>query len=199
LPSDSLPRTPRHRIAVSARFAYRLGDAGRTIPPAPGYGVAGTYEYSYAQPTPTLELALGVDFSTDRFATAEKGITATESGATTSYNSTRVILESAFLLTHTVAVRVGPARPFLTLGAGLGIGDLESVDPTYKPGTLRDTQLLGRAAAGIDVVVTRIWRASLRVDYTALRRVDPLLTDAGLSLPVFGDMLEVNLGLVYRF
>ena len=196
--ADSPNRQARHRIAVSPRFAYRLGAAGSTISPAAGYGVGGTFEWTYARPAAEIELALGVDFSSDRFATGERGIT-TQSGTPAPYDSTRVIIESAFVLTHTVAFPVGPVRPFLTLGAGLGFGDLESVAQAYQPGSLRDAQLLGRVSVGFDVVVSRIWFATLRADYTTVRRVDPLVTTGGLTLPVFGDLIDINLGLAYRF
>jgi hypothetical protein len=195
---DGPPAKPRHRIAVMPRFAYRLGDAGRAISPAAGYGVGGTYEWTYARASREIELALGLDFSSDRFATAEQGLS-TQSGVATPYDSTRLIIESTFVLTHTVAFPVGPVRPFLTLGAGIGFGDLESVAPAYRPGSLHDRQLLGRAAVGLDVIVTRIWFATLRADYTAVRRADPLRLDAGGSLSVFGDVLDINVGLAYRF
>lgn len=195
---DGPPLKTRHRIAVAPRFAYRLGDAGRSISPAAGYGVGGTFELTYAYPARQVELALGLDFASDRFATAEEGVTF-QSGGATSYGSTRLILESTFVLTHTIAFPAGPVRPFLTVGGGVGFGDLESVAPLYKPGTLQDRQLLGRVAVGIDVVVTRIWFATLRVDYTAVRRTDRLVLAAGGELAVFGDLLDISLGLAYRF
>jgi hypothetical protein len=195
---DGPPLKTRHRIAVAPRFAYRLGDAGRTISPAAGYGVGGTFEWTYARPARQVELALGVDFASDRFATAERGVT-TQSGNAVPYDSTRLINESTFVLTHTVAFPAGPVRPFLTVGGGIGFGDFESIEVRYRPGSLQDRQLLGRVALGIDVVVTRIWFATLRVDYTAVRRTDRLLVESGGRLAVFGDLLDINLGLAYRF
>lgn len=198
LAADSLPRPSRHRVVVAGRFAYRLGDAGRAVTPAAGYGVGGGYEFTYATVARVLDLAVGIAFSSDRFATSEKGLT-TQSGMTTTYDSTRVIQESAFLLTQTAAVRLGPVRPFVTLGVGLGVGNLDSVDPTYAPGTLRDAQLLAGGAAGLDVVIGRVWCVTLRGAYTTVQRADPLRTRDGRTLRVFGDQLDVDLGLVYRF
>ena len=195
---DGVPSKARHRLAVAPRVAYRLGEAGRAISPAAGYGVGGTYEWTYARASREVELALGLDFGTDRFATAEQGVS-TQSGVATSYGSTRLIIESTFVLTHTVAFPAGPVRPFLTVGAGIGFGDLDSVAELYRPGTLHDRQLLGRVAAGIDVIVSRIWFATLRADYTAVRRTDPLRLSAGGELPVFGDLLDISVGLAYRF
>jgi hypothetical protein len=196
--TDTLPHPSRHRVVVAARFAYRLGEAGRAVGPAAGYGVGGGYEFTYATLARTLDLALGVAFSSDRFATSEKGLT-TQSGMTIPYDSTRVIQESAFLLTQTAAVRLGPVRPFVSVAVGLGVGDLDSVDPTYAPGTLRDAQLLAGGAAGLDVVIGRVWSATLRAAYTTVHRADPLRTVDGRTLAVFGDQLDVDLGLVYRF
>lgn len=195
---DGAPTGPRHRIAFAPRFAYRLGDAGKAITPSAGYGVGGTFDWTYVRPAPEIELTIGVDFGSDRFGTSEQGVSL-QAGTATPYASTRLILESTFVLTHTVAFHAGPIRPFLALGAGVGFGDLTSVAPAYKPGTLQDRQLLGRVSVGLDIVVTSIWFATLRADYTAVRRADPLVLETGGELPVFGDLLDINLGLAYRF
>ena len=47
--------------------------------------------------------------------------------------------------------------------------------------------------------MTRVWRASLRLDYTAVRLADRIPTVSGTTVPAFVDLLDVNLGLVYRF
>jgi len=203
LPPDFAPRTARHRVAVSARFAYRLGSAAEETGPHAGFGFGGTYEYTYATAASRLELALGTDFSLDRFGSDEKG-TLTEGGVVTTYDATRVILQNTFLLVHTAAANLGPARPFVTVGAGLGVGNLQTVSPTFttmvgSSTSFHDLQFLARASAGVDVVVTRVWRASLRVDYTAVRLADGIPTVSGTTLPAFVDLLDVNLGLVYRF
>jgi len=203
LPPDFAPRNARHRVAVSARFAYRLGSAAEEVGGHAGFGVGGTYEYTYAKAASRLELALGTDFSLDRFGSSEKGTLTEEGGVVTTYDATRVILQNAFLLVHTVAAALGPARPFITVGAGLGVGNLQTVSPSFTvTGTstsFHDLQFLARASAGVDVVVTRVWQASLRVDYTAVRLADDVATVSGTTLPAFVDLLDVNLGLVYRF
>jgi len=203
LPPDFAPRATRHRVAVSPRFAYRLGAAAEEVGAHVGFGVGGTYEYIYATAASRLELALGTDFSLDRFGSAEKG-TLTEGGVVTTYDATRVILENAFLLVHTAAANLGPARPFVTIGAGLGVGNVQTVSPSFATTTssstsFHDLQFLARVSAGLDVVVTRVWRASLRLDYTAVRLADRIPTVTGATLPAFVDLLDVSLGLVYRF
>ena len=79
--SDALAHGARHQLAFGARFAYRLGDAGKAISPAAGYGVVGSYYFTYARLGDAVDLSLGVDFSSDRFATGEQGMGG--NGATT--------------------------------------------------------------------------------------------------------------------
>lgn len=196
--SDSGPRAGRHRIAISPRFAYRLGDAGDTVKPAAGYGIAGTFDFTYARPDEVMDLAVGVDFSSDRFAIGEQGMTA-QAGVPATFASTRVISDNNFVVTHTVAFRVDPVRPFFALGAGVGVGYFDSVATEYRPGYERDTHLLGRASMGLDILVTEVWGVTVRGDYTFVRRAAPFVTEGGQSLPLFGDLLDVNLGGVYRF
>jgi hypothetical protein len=197
--SDSLARGGRHRIAIAPRFAYRLGAAGRSIPPAAGYGVVGTFDFTYARPNDILELTLGVDFSSDRFATTEQGATTQAGGEPATYASTRVISENSFILAQTFACRVGAVRPFVTLGVGAGFGYFDSVAVAYRPGHERDTQLLGRASVGLDILVSEIWGLTVRGDYTAARYTAPFVTETGQSLPLFGDVLDINVGALYRF
>jgi hypothetical protein len=196
--SDSGDVTGRHRVAISARFAYRLGDAGRAVTPAAGYGIAGTYDFAYARPDDVIELAVGVDFSSDRFATGEQGVS-TQVGVAATFSSTRVISENNFVLTHTVAFRVAPVRPFFALGAGVGVGYFDSVATAYRPGYERDTHFLGRASLGLDLRVTEVWSITLRGDYTFVRGASAFMTEGGLALPLFGDVLDINLGAAYRF
>ena len=193
------PRQHRRRGEVRPRFADRLGDAGRAVTPAAGFGIGGGYELTYARPAPHLDLAVGVDFSFERFATGETGTTTTSDGGMQMYDTTRLITETTFLLTQAAGVSIGPFRPYVALGAGLGVGYLSSVAAEFLPGSLRDTQLLGRGSVGLDAELGRTWSASLRVDYTAVRAQSSLVTQDGRTLPVFGDLLDIGLGAVYRF
>jgi len=201
--SDSPLRSGRHHLAFGARFAYRLGDAGKAISPAAGYGVVGSYYFTYARVGDAVDLALGVDFSSDRFATGEQGMGG--NGATVvAYSSTRVLSENDFLLEQMFALAAGPVRPFATLGLGVGIGSFESVDPRFTSpnstkGSETDTHLLGRAALGLDVPVGSGWAVRLRGNYTAVRRAAPFVTGMGQTLPLFGDLLDIDVQAVYRF
>jgi hypothetical protein len=210
---------PRHRISVMPRFAYRLGDAGQSVTPAPGFGVGGTIEISYlrlgpgtglgstatgsfarpqAGPYAVWEAALGIDFAHDRFAISEQG-SVTVDGMLETFASTRVLSETSFVLVHTVAARVGRVRPYLTLGGGLGIGYFDSAASELRPGTARDAHVLGRVSLGFDVTFAHSWNAAIRADYTAVRGASPLVTDAGRSLTIFGDLFDLGAGIAYRF
>jgi len=207
--SDTLARSGRHRVAFGLRFAYRLGDAGQAISPAAGYGIAGSYGFTYARVAEALELSAGVDFSSDRFATGEQGTTMNDSGpmnssATVNYGSTRVLSENDFILGQTFAFRSGPIRPFVTLGVGVGIGSFETVDPRFTPpqktsGSETDTHLLGRGALGFDIAIGPSWAVCVRGNYTAVRHAAPYASGAGPILPLFGDLLDIDLQAVYRF
>jgi len=201
--SDSPARSGRHHLAFGARFAYRLGDAGQAISPAAGYGVVGSYDFTYARVGEAVDLSLGLDFSSDRFATGEQGMGG-NNAALVAYDSTRVLSENDFLLVHTFALAAGPVRPFATLGLGLGIGSFESVAPQFRSpnsskGSETDTHLLGRGTLGVEVPVGSGWAVRLRGDYTAVRRAAPFVTATGQTLPLFGDLLDIDVQAVYRF
>lgn len=198
----AVARRQRHRVAVMPRFSYRLGDAGQAVSPAPGFGVGGTFERVYLRLAPSrslrAEATLGVDFAHDRFATGEQGTVVVGTMPRT-FGATRVISETSFILIHTVALRAGRVRPYVTVGGGLGVGYFNSVAMEFDPGSARDAHLLGRATAGVDVAVKRAVQVSLRVDYTAVRGVTRFVTSDGRSLPVFGDLFAIAMGIAYHF
>jgi hypothetical protein len=123
---------------------------------------------------------------------------------TVNYGSTRVVSENNFLLAQTFAVPFGPVRPFATLGVGLGIGSFETVNPQLIPADRTssgetDTHLLGRGTLGADIAVGPAWAVRLRGDYTAVCRAAPFVTGTGQRLPLFGDLLDIDVQAVYRF
>ena len=201
--SDTPAHGGRHQLAFGARFAYRLGDAGQAISPAAGYGVVGGYSFTYVRVGDAVDLSLGVDFSSDRFATGEEGMGG-NGAAVVSYSSTRVLSENDFLLEQTFALAAGAVRPFATLGIGVGIGSFESVAPQFRSpdsskGSETDAHALGRAALGLDVPAGSGWAVRLRGNYTAVRRAAPFVTATGQTLPLFGDLLDIDVQAVYRF
>lgn len=206
-PAPYAPATPpRARIAVAPRFAYRLGDAGRTISPAAGFGVGGTVEVAYLrgqtrgdpQAESPWEAAVGLDFGFDWFATSETGTVIVE-GIARTFGATRVVSETSFVLVHTVAARWRQVRPFLTVGGGMGLGYFDSVTTALLPGTASDTHLLGRGLVGVDVALAPLWGVTVRADYTAVRSASPFRTADGRTLALFGDLFDLGVGFAYRF
>jgi hypothetical protein len=206
-PVGEVRRTRRQRrIAVMPRFAYRLGDAGRAVTPAPGFGIGGNIEIAYLRwgggtdmgTSVGFAAALGLDFSHDRFATSEHGVVIID-GMSETFGATRVISETSFVLVHTVAAEMDHVRPYFTLGAGFGLGYFDSAAPDLKPGTAKGAHLLGRASIGVDVKITAVWSLCIRADYTSVRGAAPLVTDDGRRLLIFGDLLDMGVGIVYRF
>ena len=190
-------RAPRRRVALMPRFAYRLGEAGRAVTPAPGYGLAGTIEIAYLRSPVGIEGLLGIDFSYDRFAAGEVGVV--NDGMVRMFGYTRVISETSFILVHTAAVAVGPVRPYFTIGGGLGLGYFDSAAMELRPGSARDAHFLGRASLGMDVTLGRTWSVAIRGDYTAVRGISPFVTSDGRPLALFGDLFGLGAGVAYRF
>ncbi len=189
---------PRHRVALLPRFAYRLGEAGRTVTPAAGFGLAGTIEIAYLRAAAGLEAAVGIDFAYDRFAADEQGSTPVD-GQEIRFGATRVVSETSFILVHTATASVGPVRPYLTIGGGLGLGYFGSAALDLRPGSARDTHLLGRVSLGVDIILNRAAYLALRADYTSVQNVSPFVTEDGRRLAVFGDLFNLGAGVAYRF
>ena len=190
---------PRHRLAVSVRFALRLGDAADAISPRAGFALGGAYEWRYLR-WRALELGLGLDFAHYRFSTSEQGSVIDDTtGMVEPFGATRVISETTFVALQTLGARFGRARPYLGAGAGVGFGYFDSVAAELAPGTLQGADPLVRATAGLDVRLTATWTITLRADYTHVVGPDELHTDAGAVLPVFGDLFDAGAGLVFGF
>lgn len=196
---DSARAGARHRIAVMPRYSYRLSSSGRAVTPSSGFGIGGTVETTYLRIAAGLEAAWGVDFSHDRFSSSEVGTVSVDNNQTATFRAPRVTSETSFVLVHTVAARAGRLRPYLTVGAGLGLGYFDSAALELQPGSARDAHALGRLALGVDVTVARDWCASMRAEYTAVRGVGVWTTDAGERLALFGDLFGIGAGIAYRF
>ncbi len=192
---DAWRQGPRHRIAVMPRYVHRLSGPGLAVTPSSGFGIAGTIEIAYLRAVAGLEAALGIDFSYDRFASGEVASVAFDSMPKTF----RVTSETSFVLVHTASARVGRMRPYLSVGAGVGIGYFDSAAPELNPGTANDAHALGRVSAGLDMTMARVWSASIRADYTAVRGISSLVTSTGDRLALFGDLFGLGAGLAYRF
>jgi hypothetical protein len=149
-------------------------------------------EFDYFRTPGGAEAALGFDFGFDLFQGHDHRIS--PAGGTTP-----VLSETTFLLVHTGAVHLGLVRPFLSVGGGIGLGYFDSVDPTLQPGTDRQTHLLGRVSLGLDVAVWAQLIATIRADYTAVRGTSSFQTNQGGPVILFGDIVDLGVGIAYRF
>jgi hypothetical protein len=192
------PSRSRFDLAIVPRFAVRLGQPADAVSPALGFALAGTFEVRYAAVAPLLELGLALEFSHHRFATGETGVVI-RNGVEEAFGSTRTVLETSFLVAQVLAARLGRVRPHLLVGAGIGLGHFDSAAREFAPGTANDTQLIARAAVGVDVALVGAMSLTVRSSYTAVRATRRLETETGASLPLFGDLFDVGVGVVYSF
>lgn len=198
--AGSLSRTVpgRGRIAVAPRLAVRVGHADKTMFPTAGIGLGGTLEFDYFRTAGGWGAAFGIDFGFDRFRGDDHRMIAVRDEPHVLVTS-RVLSETTFLLVHTGAIQLGLIRPYLTVGGGIGLGYFDSLDPTLQPGTDRQTHLLGRVSLGLDIAVWSPLLATIRADYTAVHGISSFQTDQGRTVILFGDVVDLGVGIAYRF
>lgn len=199
-PTGSVSQTGsgRGRIAVAPRLALRVGHADKTVFPTGGIGLGGTLEFDYFRTAGGWEAALGIDFGFDRFRGDDHRMIAVRDEPHVVVTS-RVLSETTFLLVHTGAIQLGLVRPYLTVGGGIGLGYFDSLDPTLQPGTDRQTHLLGRVSLGLDIAVWSPLLATIRADYTAVHGISSFQIDQGRTVILFGDVVDLGVGIAYRF
>jgi hypothetical protein len=194
--AGAAPADPRFRLSVLPRLARRLGEAARAVSPAWGFGIGGGFDWRYLAAGEPMALAVGVDFAYFRFATDEVVTIDLGGGMERTVASTRVLSETTFLATHSVTLALGRTRPFLTVGAGLGLGYFDSIVAELRPSSSSEAHLLGRVTAGVDVFPRRTVGLTLLAGYTV---VSAFGSYDDRSPKVFGDLLDLGAGLVYRF
>lgn len=199
-PSPSPPPPPLHSaLGVSIQLAHRVAEGGASLDPYWGFSIAGRYERRLLAAATGLELGAAVDFSFQRFATGVVGSTMIAPGMEMTFDGTRLVTATTFALLPTVALQLGPVRPFASGGVGIGIGYFSSPEVDLRPGTETAVQPLARGSVGVDVAISSTSAVTLRADYThAFTRPD-FVTDTGQTFSLFGDLFDVGLGLLLRF
>ena len=109
------------------------------------------------------------------------------------------LMETTFAVLPTVAHRWGRARPFAGAGVGVGVGFFSSQNLEPTPQSGHAVQPLARGGVGVDVALSDTSAVTLRADYTHTFTRPQLVTDAGHSYAVFGDLFNVGIGLLLRF
>ncbi len=119
-------------------------------------------------------------------------------GQEQTFPSQRVISQTSFALTQTVAWRQGRVRPFAQVGVGFAVSYFSTPELTFRPGTFDAVQPLGRGTVGLDVGITQAIAISARAGYT-LVFTHPAYTPGTTSYSFLGDSLDVDLGVVLPF
>jgi hypothetical protein len=105
-----------------------------------------------------------------------------------------------FALLHTAALVVGPVRPFLAFGGGLGLAHFSTLELELAPGEVRTTRPLLLGALGLDVAVIRDeTRVGLELDGTYLIRTPGFTAPDGQPRKIFGPRLALALWLRQAF
>jgi hypothetical protein len=186
-------------LGVAARFAYRRAPEGEALSPAAGFSLGATYQRRYLTLRDRVGLGVAVDLFYDHFAadvqTAEpiNGVVASPPDAQ------RVISQTSFAALQTVALDAGPAVVWVGGGVGVTIASLSTPEVALAPGSLSALQPLARAAVGVELTVAARTALVVRADLTHPFTHPTLTTTKGDTVRPFGELLDVGLGLLYRF
>ena len=189
---------PDNIVGVYAGWGHRLGSEAQTVGPTNGISVGGTYQRRYLTLLGNLELGAGLDFFYDKYQTDVTGSMTVAPGQEQTFPSQRVISQTSFALTQTVAWRQGRVRPFAQVGVGFAVSYFSTPEITFRPGSFDAVQPLGRGTVGLDVGLTHDIAISLRAGYT-LVFTHPSYAAGTASYSFLGDSLDVDLGVVLPF
>lgn len=204
LPVPPPPPAPDNRFAIMAGYARRLGDEGGRIGPRNGFALTAGYERRLVPLPQGFELAAGLEFAYDKFATTVTGTAMPAPGQMQTYSGDRVLSQTSFAATGGVSWRGRRIRPFAQLGAGVSIAYFSTPEAALSPGTLAAAQPLGRADAGLDVAITREIAVTVRLAYTHPFTHPTLTTEAASGAPptsysFLGDLFDVGAGVALGF
>jgi hypothetical protein len=184
-------------LGVSIQMARRLAEGEPSLDPHWGFSISGRYE-RHLLAARGVELGAAFDFSFQHFEASAAGPATISPTSETVLDGNR-LLETTFAVLPTVAHRWGRARPFAGAGVGIGIGFFSSQNLEPTPQSGHAVQPLARGGVGVDVAVSETSAVTLRADYTHTFTRPQLVTDAGHSYAVFGDLFNVGIGLLLRF
>ena len=203
-PTPPPPPAPDNAVGVYGGWGRRLGSEAKTIGPANGISVGGTYQRRYLTFLDHLDLGAGLDFFYDKYQTDVTGSTMAAAGQEQTFSAERVISQASFALTQTVAWRQGRVRPFAQVGLGFAIAYFSTPELAFRPGSFDAVQPLGRGTVGLDVGVTRAIAISARVAFTILFSRPTVCTvvtppATPMTYSFLGDSLDLDLGVVLPF
>lgn len=197
-------------LGVFGRLGFKVGDEAR-LGPAAGFSVGVSFARRYAhvgaapgpgpgpEPWSGMDLAVGLDLFHDQFTSSVQGSVETNPGVEATYEGRRLLTQTSFAATHTFSLPLSRMRLWAAAGAGLTIAHFSSPEPDLRPGDRSAVQPLVRGAVGFDVIIKSEMGIAVRGDYTHLLTRPSFTTDTGQTLSLFGDLLDIGVGLFYRF
>ncbi len=192
-----------NRLAVFAGYARRLGDEGGAVGPRNGFTVGGGYERRIVPLPHDFEVGVGIDFGYQKFQTSVTATAMAMPGQTQTYSGDRVLSQTSFVATSSLAWRRARLRPFIQLGAGVTVAYFSTPEMALSPGNLTATQPLVRAAGGLEVAITPEIAVLARVAYTHPFTHPTLTTDATsgatTTYSFLGDLFEAGAGVALGF
>ena len=198
-----LSRSPQpvrpNGVSVNARYAYRVGNEGKSLGPASGFSLGGTFERRYRARERGVELGIAADFSYDRFATAVVGSAPDATGAETLFAGERTLSQTSFAALQTIGWQATDLRAFAGLGPGVTIGYFSSPESDLRPGSKTTAQPLARAVVGAELALSPFTAVVLRVDYSHVFTRPTFTTDTSAMYSLFGDFLDAGVGLLVHF
>jgi hypothetical protein len=190
---------PAYFLGVAFGAGRRLGAAAAEVPPAYGLAVGTLIGRRYALVAERLELGAAFHFAYARF-TKDVTVTIPQDGMNVTIDDVRTVSLYDFTVMQTVAVVLGPVRPFARLGVGLGMGHFLTQERDLRPGTMRATRPLARASAGLDVALgEQGFHLGAELEYARPFGVPTFAADDGRELHLFGPRLGASLWLLYDF
>ncbi|HET6279499.1 MAG TPA: hypothetical protein VFH73_00975 [Polyangia bacterium] len=202
-PAPNPPTSPVNALGVFGRFGYRVGSEGSQLGPAAGFSIGGTFTRRYAhlgdERWPGVDLAVGLDFFHDQFSSNVEGSELVAPGMEQLYEARRLLTQTSFAAVQTIALPLSRTRLWAAGGAGMTIAHFSTPERALRPGDQTAVQPLVRAAVGLDVTVKSGMGVCLRGDYTHTLTRPSFTTETGQTLSLFGDLLDIGVGLFYRF
>jgi hypothetical protein len=194
-PPDPDAEPADYFVGLAVGGSRRLAPSADDVPPALGFSVSTLIGRYYALLGEHIQLGVAFHFAYDRYA-KEVTVTLPRNGSELTFDDRRTVAHYDFSVLQTASTTVGPVRPFLGVGGGLGVGYFSTLEPPLSPGDARMVRPLLRAGAGADVGLSSPrTRLGLELDYAHLFRKPTFTTDDGRHLSIFGDRLTVSLWL----
>jgi hypothetical protein len=194
-----LPEPPPHFLGFAFGVGRRLGAPAEQVPPAWGIAVRTILGRRYALVAERMALGLAFHFAYERYARNVE-IAVAPNDANGTFEDIRKVSHYDFSLLHTASFELGPLRPHLLLGGGLGVGHFFSLEPLFRPGDFRALRPVIRGGGGVDVALPSAGTTvGLEVDYAWTFRKPTFTTEDGRMLEVFGDRLVASLWMRHAF